>query len=157
MAARSAQRAGAGYVQVAVPGPVQQVVDAAAAGADDARGLPDEDGRTRPAGAEGVAEMAERAGAVVLGPGLGRARGRGGVRARAWRASVEAPLLVDADGLNAHAGQLELFAERSGPTVLTPHAGELGRLLELDSEEVEAARLAAPRARPRSAAAPWCS
>jgi NAD(P)H-hydrate epimerase len=58
---------------------------------------------------------------------------------------VEAPLLVDADGLNAHAGMLELFRERRGPTVLTPHAAELGRLLELEPEEVEAHRIASAR------------
>ena len=42
--------------------------------------------------------------------------------------------MIDADGLNALAGRLELLAGRAAPTVLTPHAGELGRLLELDSE-----------------------
>jgi NAD(P)H-hydrate epimerase len=49
--------------------------------------------------------------------------------------------VLDADGLNAHAGQLELLAERQGPTVLTPHAGELARLLDAGSDEVSAARL----------------
>ena len=73
--------------------------------------------------------MAERAGAVVLGPGLGRTDGAVGVRPRV-AAGGEAPLLIDADGLNAHAGALESLRERDGPTVLTPHAAELGRLLE---------------------------
>ena len=73
--------------------------------------------------------MAERAGAVVLGPGLGRAEAPRSSPA-AWPGAVETPLLVDADGLNAHAGQLELLRERKAPTVLTPHEGELGRLLE---------------------------
>jgi NAD(P)H-hydrate epimerase len=52
---------------------------------------------------------------------------------------------VDADGLNAHAGRLELFADRDAPTVLTPHEGELGRLLERDSDEVARRRLACVR------------
>jgi NAD(P)H-hydrate epimerase len=51
------------------------------------------------------------------------------------------PLLLDADGLNAHAGALESLSERDAPTVLTPHAGELGRLLEVDSAAVQARRL----------------
>jgi NAD(P)H-hydrate epimerase len=55
------------------------------------------------------------------------------------------PILIDADGLNAHAGRLESLRARSAPTVLTPHAGELGRLLEIGSEEVEAHRLASVR------------
>ena len=58
---------------------------------------------------------------------------------------LPAPLLVDADGLNAHAGRLELFRGRTGPTVLTPHAAELGRLLELEPEDVERQRLASVR------------
>jgi NAD(P)H-hydrate epimerase len=52
------------------------------------------------------------------------------------------PLVIDADGLNAIGGQLEeIVSGRRWPTVLTPHAGELGRLLEVDSAEVERSRL----------------
>jgi NAD(P)H-hydrate epimerase len=127
MAARSAARAGAGYVQVAVPGPVQPTVDLRLL-EQMSRGLPDDDGFHTPAGVADVEEMAERAGALVLGPGIGRADGAQEF-ARGVALAVEAPLLVDADGLNAHAGRLELFHERDAPTVLTPHEAELGRLL----------------------------
>jgi hydroxyethylthiazole kinase-like uncharacterized protein yjeF len=139
MAARSAQRAGAGYVQVAVPGPVQAAVDLRLL-EQMSRGLPDDDGFHTARGVDVVAEMAERAGAVVLGPGIGRAESAVEF-ARGVARAVETPLLVDADGLNAYAGKLELFTERPAPTVLTPHEGELGRLLELDSDEVRAHRL----------------
>ena len=139
MAARSAQRAGAGYVQVAVPEPVQQAVDLRLL-EQMSRGLPDDDGSHTPQGIPDVEEMAERAGAVVLGPGLGRSEGAQEF-ARGVAAAVEAPLLVDADGLNAHAGQLELFRERDAPTVLTPHEAELGRLLDLEPDEVAAHRV----------------
>jgi ADP-dependent NAD(P)H-hydrate dehydratase / NAD(P)H-hydrate epimerase len=139
MAARSAGRAGAGYVQVAVPEPVQQAVDLRLL-EQMSRGLPDDDGFHTPAGIADVEEMAERAGAVVLGPGLGRTESAQEF-ARGVAAAVVAPLLVDADGLNAHAGQLELFRERSAPTVLTPHEAELGRLLEVEPEEVAAHRV----------------
>ena len=49
--------------------------------------------------------------------------------------------MLDADGLNAHAGRLGALASRAEPTVLTPHAGELGRLLGTGPAEVEARRL----------------
>jgi hydroxyethylthiazole kinase-like uncharacterized protein yjeF len=151
MAARSAQRAGAGYVQVAVPAPVQQAVDLRLL-EQMSRALPDEDGFHTPAGVDVVAAMAERAGAVVLGPGLGRADSAAAF-ARGVARAVRTPLLVDADGLNAHAGRLGLFAECEAPTVLTPHEGELGRLLELDSGEIKARRLYhARRAAERSGA-----
>jgi NAD(P)H-hydrate epimerase len=54
--------------------------------------------------------------------------------------------VLDADGLNAHAGSLADLAARPAPTVLTPHAGELGRLLELDSAAIERERLRHVRA-----------
>jgi hydroxyethylthiazole kinase-like uncharacterized protein yjeF len=139
MAARSAARAGAGYVQVAVPAPVQPSVDLRLL-EQMSRGLPDDDGFHTPAGVADVEEMAERAGAVVLGPGIGRAEGAQEF-ARGVALAVEVPLLVDADGLNAHAGRLELLRERNAATVLTPHEAELGRLLEVGTEEVAAHRL----------------
>ena len=143
MAARSASRAGAGYVQVGVPGPVQPAVELRLL-EQMSRGLPDDDGFHTPAGVSDAEEMAERAGAVVLGPGLGRAEGAEEF-ARGVAVAVEAPLLVDADGLNAHAGRLELFRERDAPTVLTPHEAELGRLLDVGTEEVAAHRVASVR------------
>jgi hydroxyethylthiazole kinase-like uncharacterized protein yjeF len=143
MAARSAGRAGAGYVQVAVPGPAQPAVDLRLL-EEMSRGLPDAGGFHTPAGIEVVEDMAERAGAVVLGPGIGRDEGALEF-ARGVARVVPAPLLVDADGLNAHAGRLELLRERRAPTVLTPHEGELGRLLGRDAEEIRRHRLASAR------------
>jgi NAD(P)H-hydrate epimerase len=91
-----------------------------------------------------VLERAQRADAIVLGPGLGRDEATVEF-ARDLAARVQLPLLLDADGLNAHAGQLEGLADRPAATVLTPHAGELGRLLQRDSGEIGAHRLASVR------------
>jgi NAD(P)H-hydrate epimerase len=85
--------------------------------------------------------MAERAGAVVLGPGIGKGDDPGAF-ARALARATDKPLVIDADGLNAFGGgAIEELAGREAPTVLTPHAGELGRLLEEDSSEIERRRL----------------
>jgi ADP-dependent NAD(P)H-hydrate dehydratase / NAD(P)H-hydrate epimerase len=143
MAARSASRAGAGYVQVAVPESAQAAIDMRLL-EQMSRGLPEHEGAHSPAGVVVAEEMAGRAGAVVLGPGLGRDDGAAEF-ARAVAAGIAAPLLIDADGLNAHAGRLELLRARSAPTVLTPHEGELARLLELDSDDIKAQRLARAR------------
>jgi ADP-dependent NAD(P)H-hydrate dehydratase / NAD(P)H-hydrate epimerase len=143
MAARSASRAGAGYVQVAVPESAQAAIDMRLL-EQMSRGLPEHDGAHTPTGVPVAEEMAERAGAVVLGPGLGRDEGAAEF-ARAVAAGVGKPLLIDADGLNAHAGRLALLQPRTAPTVLTPHEGELARLLEVDSEEIKAHRLAHAR------------
>jgi NAD(P)H-hydrate epimerase len=139
MVAFAAQRTGAGYVQVAVPASAEQALELRLLEAM-TRAMPEQDGMHVAAGADRVAEMAERAGAVALGPGLGRGDGPREF-AQAVARTVEAPLLIDADGLNAHIGALDALRERPAPTVLTPHAGELGRLLDIDSAEVERRRL----------------
>jgi NAD(P)H-hydrate epimerase len=143
MAAGAAIRAGAGYATVAVPDELEPILEVKLTEVMSI-GCPAADGRLAPAAADRIAEAAERAAAVVLGPGLGR--GEGAAQLVAEVASrVAAPKLIDADGLNALAGSLELLAERPGPTVLTPHAGELARLLETDSDAVGARRLASAR------------
>ncbi len=143
MAALSAQRAGAGYVQVAVPRAAQPTLELRLLEAM-TRALPDRDGAHTKEGVQILSQMAERAGAVVLGPGLGRSEGAQAF-ARGAAQAIQAPLLIDADGLNAHAGALEDLARRSGPTVLTPHEAELGRLLEREPDEIAADRLACAR------------
>jgi NAD(P)H-hydrate epimerase len=81
----------------------------------------------------------------VLGPGIGKSEGAQAL-VRELLQRIDVPLVIDADGLNAIAGQLETLRHRRWPTVLTPHAGELGRLLEIDSADVERSRLAHARA-----------
>jgi NAD(P)H-hydrate epimerase len=139
MAALSAMRTGAGYVQLAVPEPAESVLDLRLMEAM-THGLPHEGGAHVEAGAEKVVELSQKAGAIVLGPGLGRSDGAVAFARRVAR-EVEVPLLIDADGLNAHAEHLELIAERAAPTVLTPHDGELGRLLGIDSSAVGERRI----------------
>ncbi len=103
-------------------------------------GLPDEDGGLTVEGVKSVIEASERGGVLALGPGLGRGNGAAGF-ARELAREAKVALVLDADGLNAHAGRLSELAGRSAPTVLTPHAGELGRLLKVGSEEIERERL----------------
>jgi NAD(P)H-hydrate epimerase len=143
MAALSAMRTGAGYVQVAVPASTEPSFDLKLMEAM-THGLPDQDGAHTPEGVGPVVELLEKAGALVLGPGIGRTDGAlEWARELARQAPV--PILIDADGLNAHAEALELLREREAPTVLTPHEGELGRLLGKESDEVQAHRLACAR------------
>jgi NAD(P)H-hydrate epimerase len=130
LAARAAFHAGAGVVFVAVS---PEVRDQVAIGAAElmVHGTRDPDE---------VLALARRADAVVLGPGLGRDdESRRLVDALVER--VEAPLVLDADALHALCGRLASLRDRAGPTVLTPHAGELARLLAVGPEEIAAARL----------------
>ena len=141
MAALAAMRTGAGYVTVGAPASLEAAFSVRLLEAM-MRGLPDADGALAAGAVEPALEAASRADAVVLGPGLGRTDGARAF-ARAILQRVEQPLVVDADGLNALAG-IELF-RRPAPTVFTPHAGELGRLLAVESSDVARHRLARAR------------
>lgn len=143
MASLAAIRAGAGYATVAVPADLEMVFELAQPEVMSA-GCPGGDGCLVPASEKAVLKTFERAAAGVLGPGLGRDPGSFEL-AREVAGKIEAPLVIDADGLNAFAGRLGELTARSAPTVLTPHAGELGRLLERDSAEIDAHRLACAR------------
>ena len=78
-------------------------------------------------------------------PGMGREQGTQRL-IQELTERIEAPLVIDADGLNAHAGRIERLAGRRAPLVLTPHAGEMGRLLDRESER---SRRSGSRARGR--------
>ncbi|MGI9184853.1 MAG: NAD(P)H-hydrate dehydratase, partial [Solirubrobacteraceae bacterium] len=143
LACEAAMRAGAGYVTACVPGSLNLVFELRLLEVMTVP-LPDRDGALLPDGADRVRERAGRSGALVLGPGLGRAAPSVEL-ARELARTVKLPLLLDADGLNAHAGRLESLVQRSAATVLTPHAGELARLLGSESAEIERSRLVSVR------------
>ena len=143
LAASAAIRAGAGYATVAVPADLEPIFETKLTEVM-SQGFSTAEGHLAAGDAGAIAEAAERAAAVVLGPGLGREQDSLEL-ARELAQRVETPLLIDADGLNAHAERLGELSARTHPTVLTPHAGELGRLLGRSSEEIGAHRIACAR------------
>jgi hydroxyethylthiazole kinase-like uncharacterized protein yjeF len=151
MASESAMRAGAGYVTALVPASLNLIFESRLLEVMTVP-LPDADGSLEAAGVAQVLERSSRADAFVLGPGLGRMSGALEF-ARAVAREVKLPMLLDADGLNAHAGGLASLAAREAPTVMTPHAGELARLLGVESAAVGARRLASAREAARTAGA----
>jgi len=151
MTSLAAIRAGAGYATVAVPADLNLVFEIAQPEVMSVA-CPGGDGCLVPASEKAVLRVFERAAAGVLGPGLGRDPGSFEL-ARSLVGKIEAPLVIDADGLNAFAGRLGDLAGRPAPTVLTPHAGELGRLLERKAGEIDAHRLAAAKEAAQAAGA----
>ena len=141
MAALAAMRAGAGYVTVGAPQSLElsftvRLLEAMMVG------LPERDGSLTPTALQPALEAIGRADAVVLGPGIGKQPGAQEL-ARELIERIDVPLVIDADGLNALAdgAMEEIVRIRPWPTVLTPHAGELGRMLGVDSKEIGAHRL----------------
>jgi hydroxyethylthiazole kinase-like uncharacterized protein yjeF len=82
--------------------------------------------------------------AVALGPGLSLAPETQAL-ARALVDEVARPMVVDADALGALAGHLDVLVRAAGPRVLTPHPGEMARLLDTSVAEVQEDRLGAVR------------
>lgn len=100
---------------------------------------------------DGIVEGAGRVQAWVVGPGLGTGPVAADLLEQVLAADL--PTVVDADGLTLLGHRRELLARRTATTVLTPHAGELARLLDADRADIEAHRLQFVR---RAAAALGC-
>jgi ADP-dependent NAD(P)H-hydrate dehydratase / NAD(P)H-hydrate epimerase len=140
LAAEAAMRSGAGYVFVAYPTPIGPVVELRLVEAVKRPQPEDGSGHLSPQAVPELVELSARAGAVALGPGLGRTEGVREV-VRELLEGIERPIVLDADGLWAVAGHLDWVFARQFPTVLTPHAGELARLLGKDSSRIDERRL----------------
>lgn len=144
LAAEAAMRAGAGYVTACVPASLEPIFEVKLTEVM-TRALPDDGGTLVPRAAAPIVDAVNaRGGVLVLGGGLGRSDGAlACVREAALAAS--AALVLDADGLAAFAQDADALAARTAPTVLTPHTGELARLLGRTSDAVELTRLASAR------------
>ena len=135
LAAGAVLRAGAGYVRLAAPdvvvphlaGPGSEIVF---------QPMPSTaSGSLARAGRERIVEIANTVDFVVVGPGLSLESET--VELVRWLLPrLERPLLVDGDGLSAIVGSLDLVGSRDQPTVLTPHPGEMARLLGCSVGEV---------------------
>lgn len=144
LAARAAVRSGAGLVTVAVPEPILGVVDL---GSVESMTLPlpaAGSGQIAGTAAGRVLQAAEGKAVLAMGPGLGQDE-EAAEAIRTIALEVPLPLVLDADGINAFADRAGELADREYETVLTPHPGELGRLLGISTAEVQADRIGAAR------------
>lgn len=141
---RAALRGGAGLVTIACPPEALPTI---------AAGLPEI--MTDAAGRFVAAEWRRRLDgrdALVVGPGLGTAADT--VQLVRWLlASAAAPMVLDADGLNAIAGDVGVLRDAAGPRILTPHPGEMARLTGLATGAVQAKRIEHARALARDTGA----
>ena len=138
LAAIGALRSGAGLVTIATPAGCQPVV-AAMAPEYMTVALRERDDGLDGADLDRVLEMARDV--VAIGPGLGQAPPtREFIRQLVDRATM--PLVVDADGLNAFGGDPAPLMGREGrDIIITPHPGEMARLVGMSTDEVQASRI----------------
>jgi len=127
LCARAAVRAGAGLVYLGVP---RTIYDITAVKNDEAMPFPlpaDDTGKLAASAARGLVKYLSSCDVCAVGPGMGKSEGTGAVL-RFLMESFQKPMVIDADGLNMLAGQMELLRARTAFTVLTPHEGEFLRL-----------------------------
>lgn len=139
LCASAVLRGGAGLVRLAVPSSLWPIV-AVANPCYMTLPLP-EDGSGRLTGAAlaDLLEAVRQSQAAAVGPGLGQSSDLA-LLVRNVVDQTATPLVLDADALNALAGQLEHLRRRGRPTVLTPHPGEFARLIGKSIADVQAAR-----------------
>ncbi len=102
--------------------------------------MPDADGFLTEDALPKLLDYAKNCSAVVIGCGLGRTPT---VQAlvHGLITQLECPMILDADGLNAISGCIDILQEAKAPVILTPHTGELTRLLDVPPEQVRIQRL----------------
>lgn len=152
LCSRGCLRAGSGLVSLAHPGGLSAELAELPSEVMTAEVAATPHGGFARAAEKTIEELAASRDVIVLGPGLGRDTEAVDL-VRRLVISIDRPLVLDADGLFALGGQLDLLrerGERSAVSILTPHPGEAARLLETDvallaSDRVEAARQLARR------------
>ncbi len=140
LAARAALRAGAGAVVLGVPGSIHSILskklhEVIVQGLEET-----DDGTLSPRARDVIESRLAWADVVLLGPGLGRHADTDSLLLEIYR-SCPKPVVVDADCLTAIALSTRPIQRKGGLTVLTPHAGEMSRLLGIEALEVDRRRL----------------
>lgn len=152
LAAEGALRAGAGLVTLVVAAGLYPIM-AAKLTEVITRPVPEEKSGVLGRGAvPAVLDLAARHDVLALGPGLGRERETQAAVLDIVR-EAPCPLVIDADGLNALVGHTDILPQARAVPVLTPHPGEMARLLGMTAAQVNADRLGVAR----QAAATWGS
>ncbi len=142
LSAEAALRSGCGMVYLAVPASIRGEIDVALREAITIPLPETPDGTIARDAAAVLAPYMERAHAVAIGPGLGRNDDTDAF-VRDFVSDSEIPMVVDADAINAFVGHVDALSAVKAELVLTPHTGELSRLLGEEIPEGTAERVAA--------------
>jgi NAD(P)H-hydrate epimerase len=131
LAGMAALRSGAGLVTIGTPEACQSIVASFEPSYMTAALACDEQGRVAKTAHRRIAELAARCTSIGCGPGMQLTPEVDYLVGRMYF-EFTAPMVVDADALNALATQPDLFSRHAGPRVVTPHPGEFARLLGID-------------------------
>jgi NAD(P)H-hydrate epimerase len=142
MAAGGALRAGAGLVSVAAPNALVPIIQSQLVEAMCVPSAESIEGTLGIGSVDELLKAADSMSAVAVGPGLSTHFETVQV-VRELIPRLTSPLVIDADGLNALAGYTDILKRAKAPIILTPHPGEMGRLLSKPAAEVQKDRIGA--------------
>ena len=140
LTSESALRSGSGAVVLGVPASCHAVVARKVAEVIVHPLEETPDGTIAGIGQGWIRERLAWADVLAIGPGLGRNRNTDSLILETVL-DAPCPVVLDADGLTAFIDQVPLLRKRKKPTVLTPHAGELARLLDIPASAIERDRV----------------
>jgi NAD(P)H-hydrate epimerase len=132
--------AGAGLVTLGIPASLNSIMEQKLTEVM-TKPLPETiEGTLSTAAFQALITTLEQMSVLIMGPGLSQNKETKELVCRLLE-EVKIPLVLDADGLNALVGKPGLLAKLKGPCVITPHPGELSRLLDLPVEKIQQNRL----------------
>lgn len=137
---QTALRSGCGMVLAGLPGRVADLLEAELVEAIKIRASEPDGERLTYQSWDRLEAALERVDAIALGPGIGAHEDT--ARLVDEVVCQDLPMVVDADGLNCLGRKVQYLIKRSAPTVLTPHPGEMGRLLGISTAEIQQDRVA---------------
>ncbi|MBU0570940.1 MAG: NAD(P)H-hydrate dehydratase [Candidatus Omnitrophica bacterium] len=139
LSAQGALKAGSGLVTNGIPGSLNAIMEVKLT---EAMTLPLQENKEQGLSLDAcpaILDYASKCDVVALGPGLGRAKDTYKL-VRMLVERIDCPLVLDADGINALCGHVDILEERNTAIVITPHPGEMARLIGEDISRIQSDR-----------------
>ena len=140
LTALASLRVGAGLVTLGIPKSLNEILEIKLT---EVMTLPLDEtpGKTLSLKALGkIKEFAQKCRALAIGPGISTNDSTKELVKRVVK-EIEVPIILDADGISAFAGEISLLRQRRSPLVITPHPGEMSRLLQLSTDRIQNDRI----------------
>jgi len=144
MTAMAAMRTGAGLVTLGIPKSLNSIIESQLIEAMTCPLAETPDGMLDDSSFDTIMGLLSDKKSLALGPGLGTSRQTKNIVHRLIRSST-VPLVIDADGLNCLAGNLQVLKDRKAEIILTPHPGEMARLMDLTPQFIQENRIKCAR------------
>lgn len=139
LSALGALRSGAGLVTLGIPKSLNAIVAVKLTEAMTLP-LPETSGQTLSLKAERkILNFSKRVNAMALGPGLSQNKATVNLIKQLIK-KINVPLVIDADGINALSGEPKILLQRKAATIITPHPGEMSRLIDFSVKKIQANR-----------------